>query len=67
MPVIAKEAGLTEIYGICLAENKASRAVMDKCGFKNIYRGRPVPGRESRNRSECLKILRNPNIRHNYN
>ena len=39
LPVIAKEANITEIYGICLAENKASCAVMKKCGFENIFNG----------------------------
>lgn len=33
LPVIAKAANLTEIYGICLAENKASNAVMKNCYF----------------------------------
>ncbi len=40
LSVIAKEANVTEIYGICLAENKASDAVMKKCGFTNVYSGR---------------------------
>lgn len=39
LPVICKEANINEVYGICLAENKASIAVMEKCGFKNIYSG----------------------------
>ena len=39
LPVIAEEAGITEIYGICLAENKASVAVLKKCGFKDVFRG----------------------------
>lgn len=39
LQVISKEVGLNEVYGICLAENKASCAVMKKCGFINIYRG----------------------------
>ena len=39
LPVIAKIANVTEIYGICLAENKASDAVMKKCGFINVYSG----------------------------
>lgn len=39
LPVISKEAGLNEVYGICLAENEASCAVMKKCGFVNIFRG----------------------------
>lgn len=39
LPVIAEEAGINEIYGICLADNKASVAVLKKCGFKEIFRG----------------------------
>ena len=39
LPVIAKAANVTEIYGICLKENKASVAVMEKCGFVNVYNG----------------------------
>lgn len=39
LPVISKEANITEVYGICLAENRASRAVMDKCGFENVFSG----------------------------
>ena len=31
--------GLTEIYGVCLAENKASVRVMEKLGFENIFKG----------------------------
>ena len=39
LPVIAKRAGISEIYGICLAENTASLAVMRKCGFENVFTG----------------------------
>ena len=39
LPVIAKQAGLSEVYGICLAENKASLAVMRKCGFEHVFTG----------------------------
>ncbi|MBP9996883.1 MAG: GNAT family N-acetyltransferase [Lachnospiraceae bacterium] len=39
LPVISKEAGVTEIYGICLKENEASEAVMKKCGFVNEFTG----------------------------
>ena len=39
LPVIAKRAGISEIYGICLAENAASLAVMRKCGFENVFNG----------------------------
>lgn len=39
LPVIAKQAGITEVFGICLVENKASLAVMKKCGFENVFTG----------------------------
>lgn len=40
LPVMASTHGLSEIYGICLAENKASVHVMEKCGFSLIFGGR---------------------------
>ena len=39
LPVIARKVGVREIYGICLAGNKASLAVMKKCGFQIIFAG----------------------------
>ena len=39
LPVIAEQAGISEVYGICLAENTASLAVMRKCSFENLYTG----------------------------
>ena len=39
LPVIAGQVNISEIYGICLAENKASLAVMRKCGFENLFAG----------------------------
>ena len=39
LPAIAKAANLTEIHGICLAENRASLAVMQNCGFENVFSG----------------------------
>ena len=39
LPWAAEKHGLTEIIGICLAENKASVRVMEKCGFTPVYRG----------------------------
>ena len=39
LPVIAKQVNISEIYGICLAENIASLAVMRKCGFENLFAG----------------------------
>ena len=39
LPVIAEQAGISEVYGICLVENAASLAVMRKCGFVNVFCG----------------------------
>ena len=39
LPVIARKVNISEIYGISLAENKASLSVMRKCGFRNIFTG----------------------------
>lgn len=39
LPVIAKQVNISEIYGICLAENKVSLSVMRKCGFENVFSG----------------------------
>ena len=39
LPIITEEANINEVYGICLAQNKASDAVMQKCGFINVYSG----------------------------
>ena len=39
LPVMARQVNISEIYGICLAENAASLAVMRKCGFENVFTG----------------------------
>ncbi len=39
LPVIMKQIGITEIAGICLAENIASVKVMARCGFEKLYEG----------------------------
>lgn len=39
LPIITQQVGISEVYGICLADNKASLAVMRKCGFMNIFSG----------------------------
>ena len=39
LPVIAQNQNLKEVYGICLAENLASIRVLEKCGFRQIYKG----------------------------
>ena len=47
LPVISEAHGLQEIIGICLAENLASVRVLEKCGFRQTYRGPgPYQGRE---------------------
>ena len=39
LPVMAKAIGIRDVYGICVKENIASRRVMEKCGFENIFAG----------------------------
>ena len=39
LPVILPKLGLDRIKGICLAENKASQKVMERCGFLKEYEG----------------------------
>ncbi|MDD6645594.1 MAG: GNAT family N-acetyltransferase [Oscillospiraceae bacterium] len=39
LPVIMKQIGITEIKGICLADNKASAKVMERCGFIKLSQG----------------------------
>ena len=39
LPVIARQINISEIYGISLADNKASLAVMSKCGFQTVFAG----------------------------
>ena len=39
LPLISEQVGISEVYGICLEENKASQAVMHKCRFETIFRG----------------------------
>lgn len=39
LPVIMKQIGITEMTGICLADNKASIRIMERCGFIRLYEG----------------------------
>ena len=39
LPVIMKQIDITEIAGICLADNKAPVKVMERCGFRKLYEG----------------------------
>ena len=39
LPVMAKELGIREVYGICLKENAASCRVLEKSGFLSLFSG----------------------------
>lgn len=39
LPVMMPKLGLTQMLGICLAENKASVKVMERCGFVKQFEG----------------------------
>ena len=39
LPIVMKQIGITEITGICLAENVASVKVMERSGFTKLYEG----------------------------
>ena len=39
LPVILPKLGLKQILGICLADNLASRKVLERCGFIREYEG----------------------------
>lgn len=47
LPVIMPKLGICQIAGICLAENKASVKVMERCGFMKEFEGiGPYQGEE---------------------
>ena len=39
LPVIARAVGISEVQGVCLSGNLASRRVMEKCGFEPVSEG----------------------------
>ena len=39
LPVIMPQLGITQMTGICLADNKGSVKVMERCGFVKEYEG----------------------------
>lgn len=49
LPVILPKLGLHEIKGICVAENMASRKVMERCGFIKDFEGEGPYQGETRN------------------
>ena len=56
LPVIAEQAGISEVYGICLAENTASQAVLRKCGFTVIFSG--IAGYQGEDREVVKTVWR---------
>lgn len=49
LPVIMGKLGISEIAGICLAENAASVKVMERCGFRKTFEGvGPYQGQDRR-------------------
>ncbi len=47
LPVIMPKLNLAKIKGICLADNKASQKVMERCGFQKEFEGPgPYQGNE---------------------
>lgn len=49
LPYMAQKLSVTEVYGICLAENGASVRVLKKCGFEETYSGSGEYQGETRN------------------
>lgn len=54
LPAIMKQIGITEMMGICLAGNKASIKVMERCGFIKLYEG--VGKYQGENREICKYV-----------
>ena len=49
--------GVKEIYGVALADNLASRRVLEKCGFKLIFEGQGIYQGNPRKIIKTIKIL----------
>lgn len=39
LPVVMEKLGIAQMWGICLADNAASRRVLEKCGFHKCFEG----------------------------
>lgn len=39
LPVMMDRLGLKQVMGICVAENRASIRVLEKCGFRRVFEG----------------------------
>lgn len=51
LPVILPKLGISQIAGICLAENRASAKVMERCGFVKEFEG--IGPYQGENREIC--------------
>ena len=56
---LKKNTDLKEIYGITLASNKASRMVLEKCGFESLYEGNGIYQGSRRKIIKTIKFLNN--------
>ena len=54
LPVVLPELGIDRIYGVCLAENRASLRVLEKCGFETISEGLGVYQGKERPIRSCI-------------
>ena len=55
LPVIASKIGIKEVYGICLEENRASKHVLQKCGFETVFEG---PGDYQGKKEKIFRSIR---------
>ena len=55
LPVIMYQLSIKEIKGICLADNKASVKVLERCGFTKLYEG--VGNYQGEDRQICKFIF----------
>lgn len=58
---IRNNMDIKQVYGIALFDNKASRRVLEKCGFKLIYEGDGIYQGSKRKIIKTVKHLRNYN------
>ncbi len=56
LPVIMKQLGITEMAGVCLADNKASIKVLERCGFQKLFEG--MGSYQGKERKICRYIYR---------
>lgn len=54
LPYMIKKMGLKMVYGICLANNTASKKVMEHCGFSKLYEG--IESYQGEEKSICKYI-----------